>query len=89
MQEIKSRRKKKKQLHLINEFSKVAGYKTNFQKSVAFLYNNNEILKKEYFKIPFKIVPPKKIPRNKAEQGREDLYDAENCKTLIKEIKKD
>ena len=34
----------KKLLELINEFSKVAGYKINIQKSVAFLYTNNEIL---------------------------------------------
>ena len=32
----------------INKFSKVAGYKINIQKSVAFLYMNNEILEKEY-----------------------------------------
>ena len=29
-----------KLLELINEFSKVAGYKINIQKSVAFLYTN-------------------------------------------------
>ena len=33
----------KKLLELINEFSKVAGYKINVQKSVAFLYDNNEL----------------------------------------------
>ena len=27
---------------LINEFRKVSGYKTNAQKSIAFLYTNNE-----------------------------------------------
>ena len=32
---------------LINEFSKVMGYKINIQKSVAFLYTNNEISKRE------------------------------------------
>ena len=32
---------------VIKEFSKVAGYKINIQKSVAFLYTNNEILEKE------------------------------------------
>ena len=37
-----------KLLELINKFSKVAGYKINIQKSVAFLYTNNEILEKEY-----------------------------------------
>ena len=32
----------------MKEFSKVAGYKINIQKSVAFLYTNNEILEKKY-----------------------------------------
>uniref|UniRef100_A0A8D0XJY7 Reverse transcriptase domain-containing protein n=1 Tax=Sus scrofa TaxID=9823 RepID=A0A8D0XJY7_PIG len=45
---------------LINKFSKVAGYKINIQKSVAFLYTNNEILEKKYKNtIPFKIAPQK------------------------------
>ena len=32
----------RKLLVLINEYSKVAGYKINTQKSLAFLYTNNE-----------------------------------------------
>ena len=32
---------------LINEFSKVSGNKINIQKSVAFLYTNNEISERE------------------------------------------
>ena len=32
----------RKLLDLISEFSKVAGYKINTQKSLAFLYTNNE-----------------------------------------------
>ena len=32
----------RKLLELINEFNKVAGYKFNTQKPVAFLYTNNE-----------------------------------------------
>ena len=32
----------RKLLDLINEYSKVAGYKINTQKSLAFLYTNNE-----------------------------------------------
>ena len=36
-----------KLLERINEFSKVAGYKINIQKSVAFLYTNNEISERE------------------------------------------
>ena len=45
-------------LELIHEFSKVAGYKTNVQKSVAFLYTNNEATERQIKKlIPFTIVP--------------------------------
>ena len=33
----------RKLLELINEFSKVAGYKINIQKAVALLYTNNEL----------------------------------------------
>ena len=32
----------RKLLELINEYTKVAGYKINTQKSLAFLYTNNE-----------------------------------------------
>ena len=39
---------------LINEFSKVSGYKINTQKSLAFLYNNNEKSEREIKEsIPF------------------------------------
>ena len=34
----------KQLLELINELGKVSGYKINTQKSVAFLYTNNEII---------------------------------------------
>ena len=37
----------RKLLELINEFSRVAGYKTNTQKSLAFLYVNNEKSERE------------------------------------------
>ena len=36
-----------KLLKLINEFSKVAGYVINIQKSVVFLHTNNEISERE------------------------------------------
>ena len=36
----------RKLLALISEFTKVAGYKSNAQKSLAFLYTNNEKLEK-------------------------------------------
>ena len=43
-------------LELINEYSKVAGYKINTQKSLAFLYTNNEKVEKEIKEtIPFTI----------------------------------
>ena len=37
----------RKLLDLNNEYSKVAGYKTNTQKSLAFLYTNNEKYKEK------------------------------------------
>ena len=37
----------KKLLELIHEFGKVAGYKINAQKSLAFLYTNDENSEKE------------------------------------------
>ena len=46
----------RKLLELISEFSKVAGYKINTQKSLAFLYTNNEKLEREMKEsIPFTI----------------------------------
>ena len=56
----------RKLLELINEFGKVAGYKINTQKSVAFLHTNN---KRSYREIqetnPIYHCIKKKIPRNK------------------------
>ena len=37
----------RKLLELINEYSKVTGYKINTQKSLAFLYTNNEKTERE------------------------------------------
>ena len=37
----------RKLLELISEYSKVAGYKINTQKSLAFLYTNNEKTERE------------------------------------------
>ena len=46
----------RKLLELINEYSKVAGYKTNTQKSLVFLYTNSEKMEREIKrKIPFTI----------------------------------
>ena len=46
----------RKLLELINEYSKVAGYKINTQKSLAFLYTNSENTEREIKEtIPFTI----------------------------------
>ena len=37
----------KKLLEVINEFSKVSGYKMNIQKYVVFLYTNNELSERD------------------------------------------
>ena len=45
-------------LEVIEQFSIVAGYKINAQKSVAFLYTNNEIEERESREsIPFTVAP--------------------------------
>ena len=47
----------RKLLELINEYSKVVGYKSNTQKSLAFLYTNNDKTEREIREIiPFIIV---------------------------------
>ena len=51
-----------KLLELINEFGKVAGYKINTQKSVAFLYTNN---KRERNNPICHHIKKNKIPKNK------------------------
>ena len=48
----------------MNKYSKVAGYKINTQKSLAFLYTNNEKIEREIKEtIPFTIAT-KRILRN-------------------------
>ena len=50
----------RKLLELINEFSKVAGYKINTQKSLALLYTNNKKTEREIkASIPFTIATKK------------------------------
>jgi hypothetical protein len=50
-----------KLLDTINSYSKVAGYKINLQKSLAFLYINNLQTEKEYMEtISFTIASKKK-----------------------------
>ena len=74
-------------LELIHEFIKVAGYKVNAQKSVAFLYTNNEATEREIKEwIPFTIAPKtiKYLGINLTKEVK-NLY-MENCRKLIKEI---
>ena len=78
----------RKLLELINEFRKVAGYKINAQKSLAFLYSNNEKSERENNEtIPFTISTKriKYLGINLPKEAK-DLY-SENYKTLMKEIK--
>ena len=80
----------RKLLELINEFGKVAGYKIHAQKSLAFLYTNDEKSEREIKEtLPF-IIATKRIKYLGINLPREtkDLY-AENYKTLMKEIKDD
>ena len=80
----------RKLLELINEFSKVAGYKINTQKLTAFLYTNSERAQREIREaIPFTIAS-KRIKYLEVNLPKEtkDLY-SENYKILIKEIKDD
>ena len=51
----------KKLLELINEFSKAAEHKINIQKSVAFLYTNNELSEREIKKTISLTITSKKI----------------------------
>ena len=78
----------RKLLELISEFSKVAGYKINTQKSLVFLYTNNEKSEREMKEsIPFTIATKriKYLGINLPKETKE-LY-TENYKTLMKEIK--
>ena len=78
----------RKLLELINEFGKVAGYKINVQKSLAFLYTNDEESEREIKEtLPFTIaMKRKKYLGINLPKETKDLY-AENYKTLMKEIK--
>ena len=80
----------RKLLELINEFGKVAGQKINTQKSLAFLYNNDEKSESEIKKTFSFTIATKRIkylslnlPEKKEE--KKDLY-AKNYKALMKEI---
>ena len=78
----------RKLLELISEFSKVAGYKINTQKSFVFLYTNNKKSEREIKEsIPF-TTATKQIRYLGINLPKEikEMY-TENYKTLMKEIK--
>ena len=78
----------RKLLELISEFSKVTGYKINAQKSLAFLYTNNEKSEREIKElIPFTTATKriKYLGTNLPKETKE-LY-TENYKTLLKKSK--
>ena len=80
----------RKLLELIIEFTKIAGYKIKTQKSLAFLYTNNEKSEREIKEsIAFTIATRriKYLGINLPKKTKE-LYK-ENYKTLMKEIKDD
>ena len=80
----------RKLLELISEFHKVAGYKINTWKSLAFLYTNNEKAEREIKEsIPLTIAT-KRIKYLGINLSKEikDLY-TENYKTPMKKIKDD
>ena len=79
----------RKLLELISEYSKVAGYKINTQKSLAFLYTNNEWREREIKEtIPFTIAMKRiKYLGINLPKETKDLYM--EYKTLMKEIKED
>ena len=75
----------RKLLELINVFGKVAGYKINTQKSVAFIYTKNERSEREIQEtVPFTITSKtiKYLGINLPMETK-DLY-CENYKTLMK-----
>ena len=77
-------------LELIQQFGSVAGYKTSAQKSVAFLYTNNETEEREIKEsIPFTIAPKsiRYLGINLTKEVK-DLYP-KNYRTLLKEIEED
>ena len=78
----------RKLLELISEFSKVAGHKINTQKSLAFLYTNNEKSEreiKESVSFTFATKKIKYLGINLPKETKE--LHTENYKTLMKEIK--
>jgi hypothetical protein len=78
-------------LDTTNNYSKVAGYKINLQKSLGFLYTNNEQIEKVYGNnFIYNSLKKKKIKHLEVNLTKDvnDLYK-ENYKALKKEIERD
>ena len=69
-------------------FGRVAGYKINTQKSVAFLYNKQKIIRKELKKQSHLPLHQKEYLGTNLPKEIKDLY-IRNYKTLMKEIKEE
>ena len=80
----------RKLLELINEFHKSAEYKINTQKSVAFLYTNNERSERKFKETISFNTASKRIKYLGINPPREakDLY-SKDCKTWVKETDDD
>ena len=89
----------RKLLALINWCSKFAGYKINTQKSLAFLYTNNEKTEREIKEtIPFTIARKRikylgiYLPKETKDlyiENNKTLMKEKHYKTVMKEIKED
>ena len=80
----------RKLLELISEFSKVTGQKINTQKSLAFLYTNNEKSEREIKESTPFMIATKRIKYLGIQLAKETKkLHTENYKTLMKEIKDD
>ena len=84
----------RKLIELINEYSKVAEYKINTQKSLAFLYTNNEKIEKEIKETISSTIATKRIKYLRINLPKEtnDLYmlllllSHQSCPTLCDPI---
>ena len=77
-------------LELINEYNKLAGYKINTHKSIAFLHTTNDKAEREIKETATFTIATKRIKHLGINLPKEtkDLY-IENYRTLMKEIKDD
>ena len=82
-----SKESTRKQLVLINEFGGFVGYKINTQKSLAFLYTNNERSEREIKETTQFTITSKRIKYLGINSPKE-TKDSENYKMLMKETGK-